>query len=94
MADVNIPAVLDYLTPGAAWGWGGWDEKYGPDADYSCYGQLRWEDEKIPKPTEQEIVAAWPTVQAQIAQTQQEHDERIAALERVIQRELAQASGK
>jgi hypothetical protein len=90
---INIPAVLDYLAPGAAWGWGGWDvEKYGADTDTSCYGQLRWEDEKIPKPTWEEIQAAWPTVKAQIAQAEKDVAARTAALERVIARELAVGS--
>jgi hypothetical protein len=87
---VNIPDVLEYLTPGAAWSFAGWDvAKYGTDTDYSCYGQLRWEDEEIPKPTWEEIQAAWPTVTARIAQAEQDEADRAAALERVIAREIA-----
>ena len=48
---IDIPAVLSAIRPGAVWALNG-DE----------YDGLDWQDDS-PKPTFDEIVAAWPSVQ-------------------------------
>jgi hypothetical protein len=52
---MDIPAILTELHPGATWVLNG-----------DQYSGLDWLDE-TPKPTEAELEAAWPTVQAQRA---------------------------
>jgi hypothetical protein len=49
---MDIPSILMHIRPGALWSLNG-DE----------YAGLDWLDDS-PKPTEQELVDAWPTVQA------------------------------
>ena len=48
---MDIPAILQHLRPGAAWSLNG-----------DTYDGLVWHDDS-PKPTEEELVAAWPAVQ-------------------------------
>jgi hypothetical protein len=51
--NMDIPAVLTHLYPGAIWSLNG-----------DLYSGLDWLDDS-PKPTESELEAAWPTVQAE-----------------------------
>ena len=55
--DMDIPAVLGKIRPGASWG------MLGPSNDYNS---LDWRDKKQKKPTLKEIEAAWPEVEAEI----------------------------
>jgi hypothetical protein len=50
---MDIPATLTHLYPGAQWSLNG-----------DTYDGLTWLDDS-PAPTEAELVAAWPTVQAE-----------------------------
>ena len=49
---MDIPSILMHIRPGALWSLNGEE-----------YDGLDWLDDS-PKPTEQEIVDAWPTVEA------------------------------
>ena len=57
---MDIPSILMHIRPGALWSLNG-DE----------YTGLTWLDDS-PKPTEQELVAAWPEVQTARANEQAE----------------------
>jgi hypothetical protein len=57
---MDIPSILMHIRPGAAWSLSG-DE----------YAGLDWLDDS-PKPTEQELVDAWPEVQTARANEQAE----------------------
>lgn len=54
---MDIPAILDTIRNGAAWA------MLGPSTDYAA---LDWRDDVQNKPTEQEIIDAWPAVEAAI----------------------------
>jgi len=55
---MDIPAILTHIHPGAQWSLNG-----------DLYDGLDWLDD-TPKPTLEELEAAWPTVQAQRANEQ------------------------
>ena len=63
---MDIPAILADLYPNAQWSLNG-----------DQYDGLDWLDD-TPKPTEQELVDAWPTVQA-VRANEQAEAERAAA---------------
>lgn len=52
---MDIPAILDAIRPGAAWA------MLGPSGDYAA---LDWRDATQAKPTEAELTAAWPEIEA------------------------------
>lgn len=67
---MDIPATLAALCPGAQWTLNGDD-----------YDGLDWLDDGCPKPTEDELVAAWPAVESarKWAAVRAERDRRLAA---------------
>ena len=85
--DVDIPRVLQHLTPGARWTLRGRD-----------YDNIEWDPGNTqPKPSPADVEAAWPTVQAAIArervraQRQREYEKTTDPLFFAVQRgELGQ----
>jgi hypothetical protein len=57
---MNIPLILGDIRPGAEYGWRGKSYSGGEVANYD---NVDWRDEKQAKPTEQELIDAWPAVQ-------------------------------
>ncbi len=79
LSQVNIRAVLATLRPGAAYQWMGTPGNDDPDFghQYSAIGE--WRDATTTKPTQQEILDTWPTLQAELEaeQTRQNKREQI-----------------
>lgn len=88
LSNVNIRAVLAEIRPGSEYHWKG-DGALGHQ--YDAIGQ--WRDPATTPPTEDEILAAWPDVQASLTPTglKQEQARRMSeAFEwRVVARVLA-----
>ena len=63
---MDIPAILQHLHPDASWSLNG-----------DQYDGLVWHDD-TPMPSEAELVAAWPSVQAIRANVQAEADRAVA----------------
>ena len=67
---MDIPLILSEICPDAKWGWAG---SYVVGNGGEDYNNLVWRDDVQVKPTEQEIIDAWPGIAAELDAENAQH---------------------